>query len=263
MKRRVVRVGKGRVVPTVEVEASATNLDGLAQQLNLPSVQGAVAMVGGAAVFDERKYKPIRERVTRFCAELTVLAIEFRLAIVDGGTQSGVIRLMGEAYQRHHADFPLVGVVPKHQVLWRDYLIPKWLRHLLGLLDESRSEKTALEPNHSAFVLVNVTEWGGEVEILASLPHHLGGNRVLEILVNGGEISKRDVTAFLNRGGQLLVLEGTGRLADAIAEAIRRGTCEDAQIQAIINTGRVHVFSVEESPAAFDLFIRQLLGLSV
>ncbi|MCL4876712.1 MAG: hypothetical protein KJ064_08645 [Anaerolineae bacterium] len=252
----------GNGIPAVEI-APGGRLNGLTEKLHLSGVRGTIAVVGGAAGFDAPEFKEIKMKVACYFSELAVLAQENQLAIVDGGTFSGYMRLLGETHAAQPT-FPLIGVTPKGRVTWpnrRPTLAERVQPILLWLdLDDRVPEaRVRLDPNHSAFVVVNTDQWGGEVETLARVAHHLSDSHpAVEILINGGSVAKRDAAVFLEHGGHLLVLEGTGRLADEIAAAIRRGHCQDEQIRHILKTGRVSLFSIERSPADFKMEVKCL-----
>lgn len=254
---QTIHLGNG--VAAVEV-APDSPVEGIREKLHLPAIRGAVAVVGGAAGFDKPQFKPVKIKVAHYIRELAALAAEANLAVVDGGTFSGYMRMLGEVHAAQPA-FPLIGVAPKGRVTWpnRHPSLVERLRSALVWLDMAQvEERGQLDPNHSAFVLVKSDQWGGEVETLAQVAHHLAnGFPAVEILINGGNIAKRDAAAFLGRGGHLLVLEGTGRLADEVAAAVHHGS-DDAQIQSLLKTGRVSLFSIERPPADFKMEVKKL-----
>ena len=250
-------LNSGKTVPTVHVPPG-TPLTGLARALDIPFVNGAVAVVGGAALFDEPEYETVRQKVKKHLSELAEVAIRYQLAVVDGGTPFGVMRLMGEACHQHNYRFPLVGVAPSGKVLWNtnkglNYQ-QTWYTGLnvRELMQRAAQQLTPLDMNHSAFVLVEANEWGDEVEMLASVAHELAHPQpVLEILINGGEIARRDIFFNLQRGGQVLVMEGSGRFADDLAAAVRRGHTMDAEMQRVVDTRRIHLFTIDDPPRLF------------
>src|SRR5262249_57559801 len=71
--------------------------------------------------------------------------------IMDGGTQSGVMAMMGEAFARDGRRSQLLGIAPEGKIA-----------HLEISGASAVSDGTSLEPNHSHFVLVESNEWGGE-----------------------------------------------------------------------------------------------------
>ncbi|MFJ6675823.1 hypothetical protein ACIQMJ_32365 [Actinosynnema sp. NPDC091369] len=117
--------------------------------------------------------------------------------VVDGGTDVGVMRAVGRARAAAGGTFPLVGVAAEVAVD----------------LDE-------FEPNHTHLVLVPGAAWGDESPWLADVADVVAGSEPsLTVLVNGGPITFDDAEHSLGRNRPLVVLRGSGRTADAIAES--------------------------------------------
>ena len=253
----------GRAAPAVNVPPGG-DLTGLANALSLSHFNGAIAVVGGAASFDAPEFTAVRQKVRQLFYELSELAIAYQLVVVDGGTPYGVMRLLGETCATFRHQFSLIGVVPSGKVAWNAAQGINWQKtwHIgvnIKKMMEEMEHLSPLDPNHSAFVLVEANEWGDEVEMLASVAHQLARpGPTLEVLINGGEVARRDVTAYLANGGEVIVVEGTGRFADELARAIRLGISPDPEVQAVLNTGRVHLFSLNDAPRLFKTKMMQL-----
>jgi hypothetical protein len=130
-------------------------------------------------------------------------------AVVDGGTDSGVMRAIGRARSAAGASFPLVGVAAR------------------GTLPLSSTPPTAgtasADKNHTHLVLVPGSEWGDESPWLADVADVIAeGRPSVTLLVNGGDIAFDDADRSLSRGRPVVVLAGTGRTADLIADAAAR-----------------------------------------
>jgi len=258
-----LQLNGGRAAPAVKVPVDA-NLNGLANALGLSTFNGGIAVVGGAASFDEPQYSAVRNKVLMLLYELAEVAISNRLAVVDGGTPYGVMKLLGESCETFRQQFPLIGVVPSGKVAWNSAQGINWQQtwHIgvnIKKLMEDYEHLTPLDVNHTAFVLVEANEWGDEVEMLAAVAHELaGGNATVEVLINGGDVAQRDVTAYLANDGHVIVIEGSGRFADELALAMRRGMSPDPHVRAVLSTGRVHLFSVNDSPRLFKSMLTRL-----
>lgn len=258
-----LRLDGGRAAPAVKVPPEA-NLVGLSNALGLPNFNGGIAVVGGAAAFDAPEYLAIRQKVIQLLYELCELAIANQIVVVDGGTPYGVMRLLGESCATYRQQFSLIGVVPSGKVAWNAAQGINWQEtwHIgvnIKKLLEDYEHLTPLDKNHTAFVLVEANEWGDEVEMLAAVAHELAASKpTVEVLINGGEVARRDVTAYLANGGHVIVIEGTGRFADDLALSLRRGVSPDPYVQAVLNTGRVHLFSVNDSPRLFKSMLAAL-----
>lgn len=120
-------------------------------------------------------------------------------AMVDGGTDNGVMRAAGRARDAVGGRFPLVGVVSEGAM---------------------RTADTALEPSHTHVLLVPGTSWGDESPWIAGVASVIAGDRPsVTLVVNGGEITYDDIANSLDAGRPVVVVAGTGRTADAVAAA--------------------------------------------
>lgn len=173
---------------------------------------------------DLRRLRPL------FSGVLAELAWWFRAAVVDGGTDTGVMQLMGRARAESRRDFPLVGV------------IPSTLAALPGR--PAHADAAQVEPNHTHFVLVPGDTWGDEGPWLARLAEMIG-DRSATVLVNGGEISRHDAELCVQAGRPLIVLAGSGRTADALAAAAA-GRPPDEVSERIAATGLVRPVEVHD-----------------
>lgn len=256
-----LRLDNNKMVPAVRILPN-TPTEGIENALNLPLLHGAVAVVGGAASFDTPEYAHIRNRVSELLNRLAEVAISHRLAIVDGGTPFGAMRLMGEICYAHQFRFPLIGVAPTAKVAWSssqgiDYPSTWYGMKLDDILKSRQDKRTPLDINHTAFVLVEANNWGDEAEMLAQVAHELSGHYpAMEILVNGGDVARRDIIAYLQKGGEVIVIQGSGRFADELATAVEKGHIKDPELYHALTQGRVHVFPLTSSP---ELFTKLLL----
>jgi hypothetical protein len=85
-------------------------------------------------------------------------------------------------------------------------------------------EREQLEPHHSHFILVPGSEFGDETKWIGRAASMIAGGRSksLTILVSGGKVSQSDVDEGLQADRPMIVLAGTGRLADEIASQLFR-----------------------------------------
>lgn len=153
-------------------------------------------------------------------ANLTLQAIEviakiaevLDAAVICGGTDMGIMAAIGKSHGRNGFQFPLIGIAPEGSVTW-----PEGPRNT-GLLPLG-NEREQLEPHHSHFILVPGSQFGDETKwiVRAATMIAKGRHKSLMILVNGGKVSQLDVEEGLQADRPLIVLSGTGRLADEIA----------------------------------------------
>lgn len=133
-------------------------------------------------------------------------------ALICGGTDVGVMAAIGKSRGRNGYQFPLIGIAPEGIVTW-----PEGPRN--GTLFLSGNEREQLEPHHTHFILVPGNEFGDETKwiVRAASMIATGRNKSVMVLANGGKVSQLDVEEGLNADRPLIVLAGTGRLADEIA----------------------------------------------
>lgn len=191
------------MIPRVRVHDPA-DLAGALDELGLQRGRPVLALVGGAAGMTGGHLDTLRTALRD--AALPLLD-RLGAAVVDGGTDSGVMRVIGRARHEGRCTFPLVGVAAQGTVR-----VPG------GSTDPDAPE---LERHHTHVVLVPGDEWGDESPWLADVADALAaGAPSVTIVVNGGRITYDDAAASLSRGRPVVVLAGTGRTADAIAGAL-------------------------------------------
>jgi hypothetical protein len=143
-------------------------------------------------------------RTERILGAAVSAAVELSGAVVvDGGTSSGVMAVIGAARARRPGAMPvLVGVAPAGRV---------------SFPGAAQGDRVPLEPNHSHFVLADSGEWGGEtallIDLAAALAHR---HRPVMALAGGGPIATQEVLAAVRRGWPVFIIAGTGRLADTL-----------------------------------------------
>jgi transcriptional regulator with XRE-family HTH domain len=123
-----------------------TELPVALRKLGLHRSRPVLVVVGGASEVSEADMARLRPL---FVEVLAPLAEALGAFVVDGGTDAGVMRLMGQARTETHAAFPLIGVSATGTVALPDAPFP-------------RPDAAPLEPNHTHFVLVPGSEWGDD-----------------------------------------------------------------------------------------------------
>ena len=226
----LVELEGGRQALAMRIHA-ADELAGAVETLGVGG-RPALVVVGGASGLsegDQRRLAPL------FGDILAPLAERLRATVVDGGTDAGVMRLMGDA--RGDASFPLLGVIVDE------------------LVDEG-----GLEPNHTHFFLVPGSEWGDEASWLVEVASVVaGGERSATVLVNGGDIALDDVRHSIEAGRPVVVLDGSGRSADALAAA-SRGERADPTVAALASSELVHIADAHDRNAVAWLLDDLLSG---
>jgi hypothetical protein len=221
--------GNHALVVTAPCDASAK---AILDTLEIASPRAVILLFGGAAgLNDSRKTR----LATLFSDGVIAVASELGALIIDGGTQSGVMKIMGEALAARPERCQLLGVAPKGKVTQPEIsgasVVP---------------DGAPLEPNHSHFVLVESNEWGGETPKMLELARAFNAP-IVAILVNGGAIAADEALQSVRNGWPLLVIAGSGRFADELSAAVGDGQpAKSAEVNEIAHSGRVTLFHVDD-----------------
>lgn len=217
--------------------------------LSLPPARSLLLLIGGADEMDPA----LGERLQQlFGRGLVPAAAECGALILDGGTQTGIMALIGKGVAERGHPSPLIGVAPAGRVTFPG--------------DSSHGPdgpRTALDPNHSHFVLVHGEDWGCETNMLCRLASALGANvPVLVVLVNGGALTKDEVLRAVRRHWPIAVVQGSGRLADEIAAAVQSHSLPtgDAVLAEIVGDGDISLFPLEGPVEDFERLVSRHLG---
>ncbi len=220
----------------------------MVRALGLEKPQGILYTVGGAGLLDET-YKPRLEQL--FSRGVARVAIETGTLVIDGGTQSGVMEIMGRAIADHEHQAPLLGVSPAGLVTYP------------GGPAEDEQGHTPLDPNHSHFVLVDTDQWGGETDTMIGVAAVLAqGTPIVTILVNGGGIAKQEILRSVRKGWPIVVINGSGRLADEIAGLWQEKPdfIPDPILAEIIAEGNIHLFPLEGTVPGIRRLLSRLIN---
>jgi hypothetical protein len=216
----VIELNGGRRAQAVRVNAVA-DLAWAVDELDVGG-RAVLVVVGGASGMSARQVRRLRPLFTDVLAPL---AQRLSVTVIDGGSDTGVMRLMGSARGEGAWTFPLVGVI---------------VDELAAYSNASGAYAVDLEPNHTHFVFVPGSEWGEEAPWLARLATvAAGSDGSATILVNGGAIALDDVRHSIEAGRPVVVLDRSGRTADALAAAVR-GKRADPTVTALATSGLVH-----------------------
>lgn len=214
-----------------------TKTDIIKKLLGFSEAMACIFISGGAGLMsdeDKKRVQEIMDAVAKF-------AQEHKAVIIDGGTESGVMQMIGDSRQRAGHTFPLIGVTPLNKISYPGYKNPK--------------EEAFLEDSHSHFVLVDGHNWGDESDLIVRLTHDMGHEGKLPavgILINGGQIAMHEVylASTTDMKMPMIILEGSGRAADEISTAFRTGKTQRNILRAILNGGEIVLVAVSEGAEA-------------
>ena len=222
--------GNRAVVVTAPRDASA---QAILDALEIVSPAAVILLFGGAAGLDDSRKAHL---ATLFAEGVTPVAAELGALIIDGGTQSGVMAIMGEAVARCAQRCHLLGIAPKGKIAHPE---------IVGA--SAGSDGALLEPHHSHFVLVESAEWGGETTTMLELARAFNAP-IVAVLVNGGAIAADEALQSVRNGWPLLVIDGSGRFADEVSAAVRDGqSAKSVEVSEIARCGRVGLFHVDDA----------------
>jgi hypothetical protein len=181
-----------------------------------------VVLSGGASKMSEAKQ---RELLAMFEA-LGTLAQERRIAVGDGGTQAGIMEAAGTARRASGRAFPLIGVAPAREI--------------------PPAGKTAIDPNHSYVVAVDDAAlaagdagWGSETATMYWLFGRIAeGRPSVAVVANGGGITLAEIDANVEAGRPMILIEGSGRAADAVIALVRGTVPADGEVALMLNKAR-------------------------
>jgi len=227
---------RARAVLTPIGAAGAT----IVAALELPPPRAVLLLNGGASDMSSAEMTQLHDLLQA----VAHLVVEEGITVIDGGTRAGVMQMMGEGYAAAGGRSPLIGVCPAALVCWPG-----------GPADD---HLTPLEHHHTHFVLTPGQRWGAETETMFALAAALNASAPsLAILVNGGSIARQEVLYNVRQKREIIVLQGSGRLADLIAAVVNGDMAPpDDEIATIVRDGRITVFDIVRGAKALATLIQ-------
>jgi hypothetical protein len=186
----------------------AGELAGVLAGLGLASPVPVLVLVGGASGVLPAVAVALAGLFESLAPTLDALGV----TVVDGGTDFGIMALMGRARRAAGARFPLLGVAARGTVA-----VP-------GLAASANaSAGVPLDRNHTQVLLVPGADWGDESGWISDVAGVLAAGRPsLTLVAAGGRVTRMDIAASLRAGRPLVALAGSGGAADELA-AWRQG----------------------------------------
>ncbi len=221
----------------------------LLDALGLTSSQPVLVVIGGADTLDAA----IGSRLQRLFERAAIPAAESTGALmVDGGTDSGVMAALGRAAAATATTVDILGVAPAGKVTF-----PGDTRSTRG--------SNQLEPNHTHFLLANSSEWGGETTLLFDAVEALSAGRPAAALIaSGGPVTIDEVTLATRLGMPMVVIAGTGGVADELAAAAdssrdRRAAATDERVASLSAGADLTVVPLTADATELERLITRLL----
>jgi hypothetical protein len=218
------------------------------EKLGIGSPAPAILVLGGAAGLSPE----VSERVLEQFAGVVKMATCYGAVLIDGGTESGIMELLGRAVAAQEGvegSCRLLGVAPFAQVSFPER----------PAIDANGTTLTPLDPHHSHFVLVDTDTWGGETDTIFRLAGAISqGLASVALLVDGGETTRKEIRENARARRPLIVLAGSGRLADTLAAAQAQGT-DDPDLAAVLSQGRCMICSLDAPRELLETRLREAL----
>ena len=192
-----------------------------------------VAFMGGAGGAENMSQTILRRQIME---GLVKAVIEVDAVVVDGGTDSGTMRLVNLGLSEVDFQGTYIGVAPAALVCVEE--------------DEVKQGLTMIGRHHTHLVLSEGERWGDEREVMYKIVNTLAaGNPSIAVLANGGNLAQKEVAENVKVEREVIVLVGSGRLADQIAEEIKNpDSSQDQDVKNLVIQGRFTLFDINQSP---------------
>lgn len=212
------------------------------RQSGLSQPRAVILISGGADSITPRQYRKLQPL---FSGGIAQAALSAKAAIIDGGTDSGVMRLMGQGLVDRRAGLPvnlqekdlpvLIGMAPYSKVTFPgDSQADK----KQGGAAFSAGQLIQLEPNHTHFILVQEEDWGCETSLMYRVGRAMvdglaparadetpGQKCKAAVILAGGNpkgVARDEILLAVRNGWPIIVIEGSGGLADRVAGLKRK-----------------------------------------
>jgi hypothetical protein len=198
-----------------------------------------VFLSGGASKMSDQDQ---RQLLGMFEALSLVAKSGRRIAVADGGTRAGIMEAAGRVRRASGNAFPLIGVAPAREIPPRG--------------------TTPIDSNHSHVVAVDnpsapaQDSWGSETATMYWLFGKLAQRRPsVTIVANGGGITLNEVDANVRAGRRMILIEGSGRAADALISLLRKTRAADVEVASLRQ--RAATARLTRRPELFRIVARQ------
>jgi len=241
--------------------------------LELPNKPKSVVLVFGGASGSLDTSDVSVSILHQILDDVLQYAIDNDGIIIDGGTKSGIMELVGQrASELTQSKKPIIlGVAPAGLISLSKSTKQENTEDEHED-DSDENNKVSLDPNHSHFVLVEGDRWGDETIKLFEIATTLSTDNdipVIALLAGGGRISQKEILFCINQNWPIIVIEKTGYLADEIALYKKQSqTLEkiplDAKIKKIISFPSLKLFPSDsnqnQKKSSFEQFLLYTLN---
>ena len=182
-----------------------TELGQALSELHLNESYPVIVLIGGE--IDAAQADVTRQAIQT----ISRIANDMNALVICGGTDMGIMAEIGQVHSKSAYTFPLVGIAPEALVTWKDG--PASTKKLWW-----GKERWQLAPHYTHFILVPGSDFGDESPWIIATAALLSKNhRSVTVLINGGEVSRKDIDLSLKEERPVIALSRTGRLADELS----------------------------------------------
>jgi len=183
----------------IVVAAAPGSVDHLLADLDLPEPATTLVVNGGTS--DDPDF-PVEAVTVALRAVLAELSRRPGPVIISGGTDAGLFRQLGAVVAEVGFNGPVVGVVPAGKI--------------------NSPDGTTLERRHTHALLVAGDRWGDETMTMLELCRLLDRRGpAVALVAGGGSRTRVEIDGHRADHRPVLVLAGTGRLADELGAGPR------------------------------------------
>lgn len=240
----------------------------LVTALSLPDFPSLLILMGSATNLESALLSQLGRL---FNLGILPAVTESGAIVIDGGTDVGVMRLMGKSIAPGRGRIPLIGIAPLAMVSYP------------GMANAPSANQVLLEPNHSHFILTAGAGWGDETQTLFDVSMALlerdkvtrvpvrwpkksapdpGKVKGVGVLIGGEAVSRQEILRAVRMGLGVIVVAGSGGLADEIDQALadKSKIPADAELAEIVANGRLYVHKLTDNDKGMQRLIIRELG---
>lgn len=219
-----------------------TSGEAIKEQLGISNDLPLIVLMGGATKLSSTDASFQNEQIKKGLAQAI---IEIGANVIDGGTDSGVMGLLNTSLAELNFEGNYIGIAPNSKVYMPDENPPEGETYPLGHF-------------HSHFVLVEGPDFGAELPVMYALIEALSVNQTsIGLLANGGYGAQMEVAENVRQGREVIVLSGSGRLADKLTLALRMPQLShEIEINDLVTKGKFIPFNIDQPPEKLKELIR-------
>ena len=235
-------------VPTI-IRQGDQDIASVRDALGIPTPAPVVLISGGADTLDPGIEPKLTQLIGRGLLRASRAA---GAVIIDGGTDAGVMGLIGRTAGAMAEPAPIIGVAPE-ALIQSAAISPV----------ESDGGRVALAPNYTHFVLTEGHVWGAETPMMFDLAQAIAGKLpVIMVLIGGGPVALSEVLNAVRRRWCVLIVQGSKGIADELLAQWKTEVVEndDPLIAEILADGDLHAFPMSDPPEALARRIGRELG---